>query len=142
MRAASPSGDIQLRKIDGADSRMSPHHYSVRAARQMCAARNKPRPLHKIAAFFFAARCANGVCERRRMIFAAGLRDLNDLINPVTGWQLFQAHDINNAGQIVANGRVGNDGSLHALLLTPVPEHQAVVLCGVAGASILRRRRR
>lgn len=43
--------------------------------------------------------------------------NLNDLIDPTSGWHLAEATDINNAGQIVGHG--SKDGQTHALLLTP-----------------------
>lgn len=49
---------------------------------------------------------------------ARGLRDLNTLIPPGSGWELFAANDINDAGQIVGYGRRGE--SLRAYRLTPL----------------------
>lgn len=48
-----------------------------------------------------------------------GFQDLNDLIHPASGWEIFQAYDINQAGQITAWGCVG--GNCRGLLLTPSP---------------------
>ena len=47
--------------------------------------------------------------------------DLNTLIDPTLGITLTGAVDINNSGQIVANGNYASPG-VHAFLLTPVPE--------------------
>ncbi len=42
--------------------------------------------------------------------------DLNTLINPDLGWDLYQANDINNSGQIVGNADIGDE--THGFLLT------------------------
>ena len=44
-----------------------------------------------------------------------GLRDLNDLIPPNSGWVLKEARDINNSGDIVGYGSI--NGVNHAFLL-------------------------
>ncbi len=48
-----------------------------------------------------------------------GMRDLNTLLEPVTGdgWTLLHANDINNQGQIVGEGF--HNGVVRAYLLTP-----------------------
>ena len=52
-------------------------------------------------------------------IYAGGaMRDLNNLISPDTGCELSQAADINDVGQIAANGNC--DGRGRAILLTPI----------------------
>jgi probable HAF family extracellular repeat protein len=48
---------------------------------------------------------------------AAGLQDLNNLIDPNSGWQLTSANSINDAGQIVGTGIF--NGRVHGFLLTP-----------------------
>jgi probable HAF family extracellular repeat protein len=48
-----------------------------------------------------------------------GIVDLNTLIDPLSGWELLDAADINDAGQITGQGLIGNQ--YHAYLLTPVP---------------------
>jgi probable HAF family extracellular repeat protein len=45
------------------------------------------------------------------------MTNLNDLVSPESGWDLLQATDINNAGQIVGRGKIGDE--IHAFLLTP-----------------------
>ena len=47
--------------------------------------------------------------------------DLNDLIDPSSGWVLRRAADINNDGWIVGDGSFGGDYT-RAFLLIPVPE--------------------
>ncbi|MCX6664990.1 MAG: PEP-CTERM sorting domain-containing protein, partial [Euryarchaeota archaeon] len=42
--------------------------------------------------------------------------DLNDFISPDSGWELIEANDINDAGQIVGYGI--HNGSIRAFLLT------------------------
>jgi probable HAF family extracellular repeat protein len=46
-----------------------------------------------------------------------GMRDLNSMIPPNSGWDLHHAASINNAGQIVGYGTI--NGADHAYLLTP-----------------------
>ena len=55
-----------------------------------------------------------------------GMRDLNTLLEPVTGdgWTLLHANDINNQGQIVGEGV--HHGVVRAFLLTPVPEPRSI----------------
>jgi probable HAF family extracellular repeat protein len=45
--------------------------------------------------------------------------DLNDMIDPASGWHLVEATAINDIGQIVGQGR-NSAGQIHAFLLTPV----------------------
>jgi len=49
----------------------------------------------------------------------SGMVDLNTLIDPLSGWELLDAADINEAGQITGQGLI--NGEYHAYLLTPVP---------------------
>jgi probable HAF family extracellular repeat protein len=48
-----------------------------------------------------------------------GMVDLNSLTDPLSGWQLTDAADINDAGQITGQGLINNE--YHAYLLTPIP---------------------
>jgi probable HAF family extracellular repeat protein len=52
--------------------------------------------------------------------------DLNDLIDPTSGWRLYSAEGINERGQIVGFGSFG--GQSRAFLLTAVPEPTSVAL--------------
>jgi len=65
---------------------------------------------------------------------------LNSLIDPLSGWELFTAAAINDAGQITGDGRIG--GEYHAFLLTPVPEPSTLALLAVCLLHILRRNSR
>lgn len=65
---------------------------------------------------------------------ANGFHDLNDLINPASSWEIYQAYDINQAGQIAAWGCLGSN--CRALLLTPVPEPDSHALALAALALI------
>jgi probable HAF family extracellular repeat protein len=49
---------------------------------------------------------------------AAGMVDLNTLIDPLSGWELLDASDINDAGQITGQGLINDE--YHAYLLTPI----------------------
>jgi probable HAF family extracellular repeat protein len=51
---------------------------------------------------------------------ASGMIDLNSLIDPLSGWELSDASDINEAGQITGQGLIGDE--YHGYLLTPVAE--------------------
>jgi len=54
------------------------------------------------------------------------LTDLNDLLPPDSGWNVYQAAGINNAGQIVGEGF--HDGAQHGYVLTPGPGPASVPL--------------
>jgi hypothetical protein len=66
---------------------------------------------------------------------------LNSLLDSTgAGWNLKQAHAINNLGQIAASGTF--EGQDRAVLLTPTPEPaSAVLLLGGAALLGLRRQR-
>ena len=49
----------------------------------------------------------------------SGMVDLNTLIEPLSGWELLDAVDVNDMGQITGQGLI--DGQYHAYLLAPVP---------------------
>lgn len=70
------------------------------------------------------------------------MTDLNDLIDNASGWNLVEATDINNSGQIVGYGE--HNGNTRAFLLTPVPEPSTAVLAatGLLGFLFLAWRRR
>ena len=58
---------------------------------------------------------------RRAFLYnGSTMLNLNDLIDPSSGWKLTSAEGINDAGQIVGFGYLGNGP--RAFLLTPVPE--------------------
>src|SRR4051794_3796764 len=48
-----------------------------------------------------------------------GINDLNTRLDPLSGWILSDAADINEAGQITGQGLI--NGQYHAYLLTPIP---------------------
>jgi len=81
--------------------------------------------------------------DRHAFLYKDGvMTDLNDLIDPASGWVLLKADDINDSGQIVGCGIIG--GEQHGVLLTPIPEPATVglVVLGSSLAALLRRRRR
>lgn len=66
--------------------------------------------------------------------------DLNNLIDPALGITLTGATDINNYGQIVANGEEGTSPGVHAFLLTPVPEPHTSAALGLSLVALLAAR--
>ncbi|CAN5715082.1 hypothetical protein BH09PLA1_BH09PLA1_34750 [soil metagenome] len=54
--------------------------------------------------------------------YGISMRDLNDLIDPSSGWRILIAHDINNHGQIAAFASRAGEPWGHAVLLPPIPE--------------------
>ena len=70
------------------------------------------------------------------------MKDLNDLIDPGLGWELIEAFDINDSGQIVGMG--SHNGQSAAYILNPVPEPCTLVMliCGAAGLLVYKWRRK
>jgi probable HAF family extracellular repeat protein len=58
-----------------------------------------------------------------------GMVDLNTLIDPLSGWELNSGMAINDAGQIVGDGKIG--GEFHGFLATPVLEPSAFLLAAL-----------
>ena len=72
------------------------------------------------------------------------MRDLNDLIDPASGWDLFEARAINEAGQILGYGAgAGTDGELFFLPVVafPLPAVVWLMLSGLASLGWLKHRR-
>jgi len=79
-----------------------------------------------------------------------GVRNLNDLITPNTGWTLIRATQINDTGNITGFGLI--NGEQHAFLLTPYDDHDPeatpelstwllLAASALAGAVLYRRRK-
>ena len=73
----------------------------------------------------------------------AGLVDLNTLIDPLSGWNLTGAADINDHGQIVGTGF--HNGQQRAFLLAPTmapePGTLGLLIFGMLGGVVVRTRR-
>ena len=65
------------------------------------------------------------------------MKDLNSLIDPASGWTLYEATAINNSGWIVGTGHNSITYNYNAFLLTPVPEPSTFILLGFATISLL-----
>lgn len=78
----------------------------------------------------------------RAVLWAGGgaVANLNDLIDPASGWLLTDATGINDAGQIVGVGQL--DGAFRAFLLTPVPEPATAALALLGGIAAIASTRR
>ena len=72
------------------------------------------------------------------------MQNLNELIDPQSGWTLIEATAINDSGLIVGYGTAAT--GTHAFLLTPIPEPSTLVLLGIGAIGLLgyawRRRRK
>jgi uncharacterized membrane protein len=66
--------------------------------------------------------------------------NLNDVIDPSSGWTLVDANDINDNGWIVGSGN-NPSGQYHAFLLIPVPEPATLTFLALGGLALFRKRK-
>lgn len=85
---------------------------------------------------------ASGV--RRAFVFDSQMRNLNDLIDPNSGWVLYVAYAINDRGWITGDGFFNGGTVRQGFVLIPVPEPTSFALASTAlfGGWIARRRRK
>jgi probable HAF family extracellular repeat protein len=83
-----------------------------------------------------------GQSQSRAVLYtdAAGLQDLNELIDPSLGWVLLSANDINDAEEIVGHAFNNFTGKTHAVKLRPAagPPPQCSFRCMRSTAIVLR----
>ncbi|HEX5760076.1 MAG TPA: hypothetical protein VF121_12875 [Thermoanaerobaculia bacterium] len=76
---------------------------------------------------------ARGLSMTRAVLYtdAAGLQDLNTLIDPSLGWVLLAAYDINDGGEIAGYGFNNFTGLTHAVRLQPAagPPPECTIHC-------------
>jgi probable HAF family extracellular repeat protein len=78
-----------------------------------------------------------GQSDGRGFLWSQGtMTDLNDLVGPLTGWEIIGARDINDSGQIIAFGR-NSLGIGRALLLSQVPEPSSLLLISLGGMGFI-----
>jgi probable HAF family extracellular repeat protein len=85
---------------------------------------------------------AQGDNEYAFVCLGSTVFDLNDRIDPASGWTLLEAYDINNLGQIVGVGE--HDGVRRAFRLDPIPEPSGLVISmgGIGYVALARRQKR
>jgi probable HAF family extracellular repeat protein len=85
----------------------------------------------------------NAIGDRHAFLWnGSAMIDLNDLIDPSSGWTLEVATGINSYGQIVGQGSFPGYRHRGAFLLTPVPDPATLLLLSAGLLGVLSRRRR
>ncbi len=83
-----------------------------------------PEAINKKSGVIVGARTINPeetYNDWRAMVWIGGQPvDLTSLLPPNSGWTLYFAYAVNDAGQITGYGYNSNQGTIHAFLLTPV----------------------
>lgn len=69
-----------------------------------------------------------------------GLRNIADLLPPLNDWTITNLSSINDQGQIVGTAFNSVDGRFRGIILTPIPEPNAIALWCMAGLALGRLR--
>jgi probable HAF family extracellular repeat protein len=76
-----------------------------------------------------------GDSTQHAFVYSGGtMVDLNDLIDPASGWVLSSASAINESGWIAGTGCI--NGETHAFLLTPIPEPSVLPLSALGALAL------
>jgi len=80
-----------------------------------------------------------GISDYTAFIWENGtITDLNELLLNGSEWELEEARDINNLGQIVGRGIINERE--RAFLLTPIPEPFSLLILGLGGIIVMRKK--
>jgi probable HAF family extracellular repeat protein len=98
-----------------------------------------PRSINDLSQIVGRAKFEKNSSDQRAVIWDSihGIRKLETLIESSSGWELLDAYDINNRGQIVGWGRF--NGEFRGYVLNPIPEPSIVLIFTVIVGGLLIR---